>query len=227
MNDLELQEYEKIRRKLQLSEDIRPCMALLIDNKQKLQGDIPFVLGCELHRIGNEPEGIRKVLDKLYIRESKIVNILKSIKTKGYKFDCSTLEEKGFCRYEDHKDCWWWKKSPDKNKKGWQERDFYTYGWPERLRRTEESLYRGIRAIEIRRGWEPGTRLFVTWDQLYEESRITRCSIGKKLEILKKIGLIKYRPGKERVKGSKARATQVSRIIPIPKPSNSQDIEQP
>ncbi|MQY58312.1 MAG: hypothetical protein GH144_01700 [Clostridia bacterium] len=45
--------------------------------------------------------------------------------------------------------------------------------------------------------------------------------------MLKKIGLIKYIPGKRRVKGSKVKASEVIRIIPIPKPPNSQDTEQP
>jgi len=226
MNDLALELYEEIRRKLQLSEDIRPCMALLIDNRQKLPGDVPFILACELHRIGNEPKGIRKILDSLYIKEGKITGILKSIKTKGYKFDCSTLKDRGFCLEKEKEDCLWWKKSPNKNKRGWEENDFYRYGWDKRLRLTEECLYRAIRAIEIRRGWQPGTRLFVSLDQLHKQSRISRGSITKKLRILKKFGLIKYIPGDFRVKGSRARATQVTRIIPIPKPSNSQDTEQ-
>jgi hypothetical protein len=44
-------------------------------------------------------------------------------------------------------------------------------------------------------------------------------------DTLDRVGLIKYRPGEERVKGSKGRATQVTRIIPIPRPFESQDIE--
>lgn len=221
MDDLELQLYEEIRRKLQLSEDIRPCMTLLIDNKQKLPGDVPFILACELHRIGNEPKRIRKILNSLYVKESKITGILKSIKTKGYKFDCSTLEDRGFCLEKEKEDCLWWKKSPDKNKRGWQEKDFYTYGWPEKLRRTEECLYRAIRAIEIRRGWQPGIRLFVSLDELHEQSRVAKRIMTKKLKVLKRVGLIKYFPGEHRIKGSRGRATQVTRIIPIPKPSNS------
>ncbi len=67
----------------------------------------------------------------------------------------------------------------------------------------------------------------MSWDELSEESRISRDTIGKKLRVLRRIGLIKYRPGEERVKGSKGRATQVARIIPIPRPFESQDIEQP
>lgn len=225
MEELEIyQEYEKIRRKWKLPETVKPCLMLLLDNKEKLTGDIPFILASELNRVGKEAKRIEKILDSLYISQSKINSILKSLKAKDYKFDCSTLEDRGFCLFKDHKDCWWWKKSPDK--KEWEEKDFYRYGWPKKLKLTEERLYTTLRTIEIKRGWLPGSRLFVTWEELYQESKISRDTIGKKLEALRKIGLIKYRPGEERVKGSKARATQVTRIIPIPRPSNSQNTEQ-
>jgi len=227
MGDLEkLQEYEKTRSKFRLPETVKPCLMSLIGNKEKLRGDQPFILACELNRVGKQAKRIEKILDSLYISQSKVNSILKSLKKRDYKYNCSSLEDMAFCLYEDHKDCWWWKKSPDKNKKGWEEKDFYQYGWPKRLRRTEECLYRALRAIEIKRGWPAGSRLFVTWEELHKESRITRCTIGEKLKVLRKAGLIKYRPGEERVKGSKGRATQVTRNIPIPRPSNSQDTKQ-
>lgn len=226
MDQLErLQEYEKTRAKWRLPETVKPCLMSLIGSKEKLKGDQAFIIATELHRVGKNAKRIEKILDSLYTKQSKINSILKSLRIKDYKYDCSTLEDRGFCLYEDHKGCWWWK-SPDKNKKGWEEKDFYRYGWPKELKRTEECLYRALRAIEIRRGWPAGSRLFVTWEELYQESRITKCTIGKKLEALKKIGLIKYRAGAERVKGSKGRATQVTRNIPIPRPSNSQNTEQ-
>ena len=230
MDDIEkLQDFEKTRRRLKLPIDIKPCIVSLLDgdNPATSENNNPFIIACELNRIGKEPKRIEQILDSLYIKPSKVRSTLKSLIRRDYKYLCSTLEERGLCLYEDYKDCFWYQKSSDKNKKGWEEKDFYRYHWPKRLRRTEECLYRAIRAIEIRKGWQPGSRLFVTWDKLYQESRISRDTIGVKLELLRRIGLIKYRPGEERVKGSKGRATEVARIIPIPKPSNSQDSEQP
>lgn len=228
MDDIDkLQQYEKTRSKTRLPETVKPCLMSLIAKREKLEGDQAFILACELHRVGKQPKRIEGILDSLYISQSKVRSIVRSLRIKDYKYDCSTLEDRGFCLYQDHKDCWWWKKSPDKNKKGWEEKDFYRYGWPKRLRRTEECLYRALRAIEIRRGWQPGTRLFVSWDELHEKSRVARRIIGKKLKVLRRVGLIKYRPGDHRVKGSKGRATQVTRIIPIPRPFKSQNIEQP
>ncbi|MBA7496765.1 hypothetical protein ES702_07374 [subsurface metagenome] len=230
MDDIEkLQEFERVRRKLKLPVDIRPCIVSLLDrdNPATSENINPFIIGCELARVGKEPKRIEQILDRLYIKPSRLRDILKSLIKRDYKYYCPNLEERGLCLYDDHKDCWWWSGNPGKNKKGWEENDFYRYHWPERLRRTEECLYRAIRAIEIKKAWQPGSRLYVTWDKLYQESRISRDTIGKKLEALRKIGLIKYRPGEERVKGSKARATEIIRIIPIPKPPNSQDTEQP
>ncbi len=230
MENLEkLQEFERVRRKLKLPVDIRPCIVSLLDedNPATSENVNPFIIGCELNRIGKEPKRIEQILNSLYIKPSKVRSTLKSLITKDYKYLCSTLEERGLCLYDDHKDCPWYQKSPDKNKKGWEEKDFYRYHWPERLRRTEECLYRAIRAIEIRRGYQPGSRLYVSWEHLYQESRITRRIIGNKLQVLKEVGLIKYIPGKRRIKGNRVKASQVSRIIPIPKPSNSQDTEQP
>jgi len=222
-----LQQYEKTRSKTRLPETVKPCLMSLINKKQKLGGEEAFILACELHRVGKQPKRIEKILDSLYVSQSKVTSIVRSLKRTDYKYDCPALEDRGLCLYENHNDCWWWKRSPGKNRKGWEEKDFYRYGWPKRLRRTEECLYRALRSIETRRGYQPGANLFVSWDELYEESRTVRYRIGEKLKVLRRVGLIKYRPGDHRVKGSKGRATQVTRIIPIPRPFESQDIEQP
>jgi len=223
VEDLEkLQQYEKTRSKTRLPETVKPCLMSLIAKREKLEGDQAFILACELQRVGKQPKRIEGILDSLHVRESKVRSIVRSLKRTDYKYNCPALEDRGLCLYQDHKDCWWWRRRPDKNKKDWEEKDFYRYGWQKRLRLTEERLYTTLRAIEIKRGWPAGSRLFVTWDELYEESRISRDTIGEKLKVLKDIGLIKYRPGEERVKGSKARATEVTRIIPIPRPSNGQ-----
>jgi len=222
VQDLEkLQQYERTRSKTRLPETVKPCLMSLIEKKEKLEGDQAFILACELHRVGKQAKRIEQILDSLYISQSKVKSIIRSLKKTGYKYQCPALEDMGLCLFEKKEDCHWWKRSPDKNKKGWEEKDFYRYGWQKRLRRTEECLYRALRSIEIRRGWQPGTRLFVSWDELSEESRTVRYRIGEKLKVLRRVGLIKYRPGDHRIKGSKGRASQVTRIIPIPRPSKS------
>jgi len=222
MEDLEkYQEYEKTRSKTRLPETVKPCLMSLIGKKQKLGGEEAFVLACELHRVGKQAKRIEQILDSLYISQSKVTSIVRSLEKTDYKYDCPALEDRGLCLFDKRENCRWWRKSPDKNKKGWEEKDFYRYHWQKRLRRTEECLYRALRSIETRRGWQPGTRLFVSWDELYEQSRISRDTIGEKLKVLRRVGLIKYKPGDHRIKGSKGRASQVTRTIPIPRPSKS------
>lgn len=228
MDDLEkLQEFEQVRGKLRLPLDIKPCITDLLNghNPAAKIALNPFIIACELHRIGKNEQQIESCLTKINTRPSKLRSAVKNALTGKYNYRCERLKELGICIYETQLDCWWVSRIQGKNEREWEEKDFYRYHWPKRLRRTEECLYRAIRAIEMKRGWQAGSRLFVSWDELYEESRITRRTIGKKLRILQRIGLIKYRPGEKRVKGSKARATQVTRIIPIPRPSESQDIE--
>lgn len=226
MQDLEkLQDFEKVRGKFKLPLDIRPCITALLNghNPAAKIALNPFIIACELHRVGKNKQQIESLLRKAHIKPSKLRSAVKSGVTGRWAYRCDTLEEKGLCLFESRFDCWWVSRIVGKDKKGWEEKDFWTYHWPKRLRRTEECLYRAIRAIEMRRGYQAGSRLFVSWDELYEVSRISRRTIGKKLKVLRTIGLIKYRPGEHRVRGSKGRATQVNRIIPIPRPSNSQD----
>jgi hypothetical protein len=150
MDDLEkLQDFENTRRKLKLPVDIRPCIVSLLDrhNPATSQNINPFIIACELSRVGKEPKRIEQILDSLYIKPSEIRSSLKSLIRTDYKYYCPNLEERGLCLYDDHKDCWWWSGSPAKNKKGWEENDFYRYHWPERLKRTEECLYRIIRYL--------------------------------------------------------------------------------
>lgn len=229
MEDLEkLQDYEKVRGKLRLPAEGKPClMNMLSESSPELirHGINAFLLGCELHRVGKTNEQIEAILTKKYIKPSKIRGVIKSVSKNIYNYKCSRLEELGLCLYEEQPECWWFDKLPKESQREGNERDFWRYHWPERLRRTEECLYLALRSIEMKREYQAGSKLFVSWNELHKESRVTKCIIGKKLEALRKIGLVKYKPGEERRKGSRARATEVTRIIPIPRPSNSQDTE--
>lgn len=228
MDDIEkLQEFEHTRGKLILPLDIRPCITALLNGHNPAASIAlnPFIIACELHRVGKDKKQIESLLNKAHIKPSKVKSAVKGGITGKWTYRCDRLEELGICIYESQFDCWWCSRIQGKNKRGWEEKDFYRYDWPNRLRRTEECLYLALRSIEMKRGYQAGSRLFVSFDELHNESRVTKCIIGKKLKVLKGIGLIKYRPGEQRVKGSKARATEVIRIIPIPRPSNSQDTD--
>ncbi|MBA7496411.1 hypothetical protein ES702_07019 [subsurface metagenome] len=213
-----LENYEKTRSKTRLPMDLKPCLMSLIDNKEKLEGDQAFILGCELHRVGKEAKRIEEILDSLNVKQSKIRSILKSLKVRDYEYGCPTLEDKGFCLFDNREECPWWDRIPRVNQEGYRERDFWRYGWPNKLKNPVCMLYLALREIEKLKGFLAGSRLYVSWDKLSKVSGTRRSSLGSKLEYLREIGLIEYTPGQKRTKGSKGLATQIKRIIPIPKP---------
>jgi len=226
MEELEkFQEYEKTRSKTRLPESVKPCLMVLIDKKEKLEADQAFILACELHRVGKKAKRIEQILNSLNVRESKVRGILKSLRIRDYEYGCPTLQEKGLCLFEKRELCPWWDKIPRANQEAYRERDFYRYRWPQRLSPPLCMLYLAIKEVEKLRGWTAGSRLYVSWDKLAEISGVSRDVLkGRKdkyepgLEILKKAGLIKYKPGHKWEKGIKRTASQIQRIIPIPKP---------
>lgn len=79
-------------------------------------------------------------------------------------------------------------------------------------------LYLAIKQIEKIRGYQAGSRLYVSWDELQRVSGAGRSTIKPGLETLERLGLITYKPGRKRAKGAKGLASEICRIIPIPKP---------
>ncbi len=219
MEDIEkLQEYEKTRNKTRLPETVKPCLMSFITKKEKLGSEQAFILASELHRVGKQAKRIEQILDSLYVSQSKVRGILKSLKIRDYEYGCPTLEERGLCLFENREDCQWWDQIPRINQQAYRERDFWRYYWPERLGIAKSMLYLTIKEIEKKRGYTAGTRLYISWDELHKISGISRPIIGNNLKMLKKAGLIKYKPGHKRAKGAKGLATDIQRIIPIPKP---------
>ena len=219
MEELEkYHKYEKTRSKTRLPETVKPCLMSLIEKKEKLEGDQGFILACELHRVGKEAKRIEQILDSLNVKQSKVRGILKSLKVRDYEYGCPTLEEKGLCVFEKREDCHWWDKIPRINQEAYRERDFWRYGWPIKLTLPVTVLYLALKEIEKLRGYKAGSRLYVPWDKLHKVSGVSRPIIGNSLKMLKKAGLIKYKAGHKRAKGSKGLASEIQRVIPIPKP---------
>ncbi|MBA7555639.1 hypothetical protein ES705_48317 [subsurface metagenome] len=233
MDDLEeRQDFETTRGKLRLPLDIKPCITALLDghNPAAKIALNPFIIACELHRIGKNEEQIKSLLSKVNVKPSKVRSAVKSALTGRYGYACPGLEEKGLCLFKSRFDCWWFDKIPRESQKEWREQDFWRYGWPDKLGAAKSMLYLAIRQVEKIKGYQAGSKLYVSWDKLQEVSGVSRNTIaGRKdkqglvlskpgLEILKEKGLIKYEPGRKRAKGSKGLASEISRVIPIPKP---------
>ena len=221
MEDLEkLQEFEQVRGKLRLPLDIKPCItALLNGNNPAAKIALnPFIIACELYRIGKNEQQIETCLTKVNVKPSKVRSAVKSALTGKYGYACPGLEEKGLCLFESRFDCWWFDKIPRQSQKEWRERDFWSYHWPDKLGSAKSMLYLAIKQVEKLKGYQAGSRLYVSWDKLQEVSGVSRYTIKPGLETLKKLNLITYRPGQKRAKGSKGLASEISRVIPIPKP---------
>jgi len=63
-----------------------------------------------------------------------------------------------------------------------------------------------------------GSWVFISYEELSTVSGVNPSSIKKSLEGLQKEGLIEFEVGKRKTKGGKVLATQIKRIIPIPRP---------
>lgn len=233
MENLEkMQEFEKTRGKLRLPLDIKPCITALLDGHNPVAKIAlnPFIIACELHRVGKNEQQLKSLLTKANIKDSKVRSAVKSALTGKYGYACPGLEEKGLCLFESRFDCWWFDRIARQSQKEWREQDFWRYHWPRKLGAGKSMLYLAIKDIEKTRGYQAGSKLYVSWDKLQEVSGVSRNTIaGRKdkdglvlskpgLEVLNEEGLIIYKRGHKRAKGSKGLASEISRVIPIPKP---------
>jgi len=215
-----LQEFEQTRGKLRLPLDIKPCITALLneDNPTAKIALNPFIIACELHRIGKDEKQIESLLTKANVKPSKVRSAVKSALTGKYGYACPGLEEKGLCLFESRFDCWWFDKIPRQSQKEWRERDFWRYNWPVKLGIAKSILYLALKEIEKIRDYNAGSRLYVSWDELQRVSGVNRHTIKPGLQGLETVGLIRYKAGQKRAKGSKGLASEISRVIPIPKP---------
>jgi hypothetical protein len=210
-----LEDFERTRGKLRLPVDVKPCIIKLLDEPSIREGDNPFIIACELHRVGRTEKQIESLLMRLNIRDSKVRGVIKSVASGKYEFGCPTLEEKGICLYEKREDCFWYQAIPRESQRSYRERDFWRFGWPGRLTAPESMIYLAIREIEKRRGLPAGSRLYISRKELMRVSGRGHSWVLECCERLKKKGLIEFRKGTQhRWYG---RASQVKRIIPIPR----------
>ena len=217
-----LEDFERTRGKLRLPADTMPCIVKLLDDPSVREADNPFIVACELHRVGRTEKQIDSLLTRLGISASKIRGIIKSVATGRYEFRCPTLEEKGICLYKSRQECFYYQAIPRESQKPYRERDFWRFGWPRRLTAPEIVIYLAIREFERLKGYPAGSRLYMSRKEFIRISGRVAKTIMPSLERLKKKGLIKFKKGTQhRWYG---RASEVRRVIPIPRPKKKQSI---
>jgi len=216
VEDLEkLQDFERTRGKLRLPIDVKPCIAKLLDDPSVREADNPFIVACELHRVGRTEKQIDSLLTRLGVKDSKVRGVIKSIASGKYGFGCPRLEEKGICLYEKREDCFWYQAIPRESQKPYRERDFWRFGWPGRLTTPESMIYLAIREVEKRRGLPAGSRLYISRKELSVLTGISLPWVIKCCERLGKVGLIRFKKGLQHRWYGKA--SEVKRTIPIPR----------
>lgn len=222
MEDIrKLEKQEEARRNLRLPLEIKPCLGILIDDAEQIKEDInAFICATELYRVGRRKEQIERILDSHNIESSKLRSAVKSAVSGKYSYGCPKLEELGLCQFNNRSECWWYQRVPRKNWQNFREKDFWRFHWPKRIKPVKGMLYLSVREIEKKRGIKAGSWVFIAYEELSMVSGVNQSSIKRSLEGLEKEGLIEFRVGKRRTRGAKVSATQIKRIIPIPRPLN-------
>jgi hypothetical protein len=223
VEDLEkLQDFERTRGKLRLPADIKPCIVKLLEGPSVREADNPFIAAVELHRVGRTEKQIDSLLTRLGVKDSKVRGVIKSVASGRYEFRCPTLEEKGICLYKSRQECFYYQAIPRESQKPYRERDFWRFGWPRRLTAPEIVIYLAIREFERLKGYPAGTRLYMSRRDFIRISGRAAKTIMPSLERLKKKGLIKFKKGTQHK--WYGRASEVKRIIPIPRSKEKQSI---
>jgi len=218
-----LEDFERTRGKLRLPTDIKPCIVRLLDDPSVREADNPFIVACELHRVGRTEKQIESLLMSLDIRASKVRGVIRSIATGRYKgFACPRLEEKGICLYKSREECFYYQAIPRESQRSYRERDFWRFGWPRRLTAPEIVIYLAIGEIEKKKGYPAGSRLYVSYKLLATTSGVAMGWILRCCEELRDKGLIEFKKGSQHRWHKKA--SEIKRIIPIPRSKKNQSI---
>lgn len=215
---VKLEQFEKTRGKLRLPPDIKPCISNLLNGASPLarSGMRPFIIACELHRVGKEGKQITSILLTLGVAQSKVRGAVQSATKGKYSFGCPRLEELELCCYKNREQCWWHQKIPKKNQKPWRESDFWRFGWPQRLKPAQIVIYLAIKEIGKKRGLPAKSQLFISRQELASESGVSERWTMECCEGLKAEGLIEFKKGRQHK--HYGQASRIKRVIPIPKP---------
>ena len=208
--------------------EIRPCIAKIMTTQFKAVDCPSRSLACniicsEMLRIEKINPEIELILSEWNshndppLRKSHLDSTLRTAERKLYNYSCNNQYLQiycvdGFCPFK--KDLGDFKYANNRN--------FYAFGWSKLLSSAGVSVYHSLIEYERRKGVGAGGLLILTYRNIANIS-ISLRHVGKVLKELENCGLIKFKIGTSR-KWQK-RASEISRIIPIPKPNGKQLIE--
>jgi hypothetical protein len=204
---------------------IRPCVASMRTtgihkNHYLNRGKIASIISCELIRSGYIESLIMSELIEWNgsnippLKTSELRSTLKTAITKKYNYTCHNEYLKEFCIGDEL--CSY---SKGLSRGGRHDfRKFFTCKWPMILKNSATLVYwLALPEIEKRNGFKAGSQLFVGHREIAEVAGIETKSVKSGLIELTGYGLIQYKPGTSRKWERKA--SEVQRILPIPKPT--------
>lgn len=164
-----------------------------------------------------------RVEDELYkwnrrnnppLRQSEIRATIRTAIRRTYNYSCKHYFLEDFCIGNDL--CMWSKGKAEG--KRYNYRALFTYKWQLILKNVAKLIYwLALPEIEKRRGFKPGSKLYVSHRDIAYYAGISRSHVKTGLEQLFSYGLIDYKPGTSR--RWEKNATEVRRIFPLPRPT--------
>jgi len=227
MDELEgLEAQQAVNTRFSISpKAIKPCVAYILahnpKNKMFNPNDYGFLIATELRRIGEEREKAAIILNawnsnnSQALKPSELNGIVQRAYRKGYAYGCNRPIVVEYCPGREN--CTYYKNlfaTPGKHR----ERYFYKYGWQRILNLSQICLYHGLIEIEKMRGLRPGELIIAPYRLISKTSGVNIALITKGLDRLAKLSLIKWRKGQP-FRWQEV-ATEIRRIVPIPRPKN-------
>ncbi|MBA7478373.1 hypothetical protein ES707_13796 [subsurface metagenome] len=236
MDDIEkLQDYEERRNKRKLPQQFKPCVLEMLDTclikgeNSFQRGKVALIIAAEYLRLGKPTQKTDRVLSIWNNRNdpplhpSDINNAIRDApKYIDPGFGCNNDIMLAFCDFEEDKTlCPYYRKMMEsqgrKSKARHRESHFYSYGWPIILKQPEILLYLSLRQLEkLDHNKKAGQTIVTPYRLLVRYSGVHIAQIKASLIKLRRVGLIKVRIGEPYL--WKVKATEITRIIPIPRP---------
>lgn len=189
------------------------------------RGRVLYIIATDLRRIGKTKEEAKEILIKWNYQNSpplevgEIQRTINSAFGDNYEFGCNKEPVLiANCHPEGKEFCQYYKDLIGSKKRIGHDRDFIRYGWCLILQPAERQIYYiALPYLENQRGIKPGFTIYASYRDIHNTCGVTLGSIKTALEGLARHGLIMFKVGKSYY--YKHIASEIKRIIPIPKPS--------
>ena len=227
MDELEaLQAQQAVYSEFRVSpKAIKPCTAYILHRNPKSKisspNDLAFFIAVELKRIGEKKEETAKILqiwnsrNSQSLRPNELNGLIDRVYSGPYDYGCNSPMVREYCPEKEN--CTHYKALFARTGRH-RERDFYKYGWHCILKSYETCLYAGLIEFEKRKRLKPGSLIIAPYRDIHKASGVAMSLIEKGLSRLERVGLIWCQIGQPFKWREKA--TEIRRIIPIPRPKS-------